>query len=583
MKYLHVGRELMLAEIRVRAARRSEGLAVSPDGRWVTVLGTGNGLDYPNSVELRSAGPFFVPDVERVQPFPAPSRPEALLTLNPVTGQTAMIERKRVCVFHPVNALKDAAADGSNPAAEALLEGDFAAPAAWSPDGRYLIVKKAREGGFYAISNPLSDAETHFAREWWKGLAPQSAEAAPAAADPGAEPVEELASFNASALPHDVRAAFERAIVSGRALRPPAWPASGVYALDDELQRLRDAIDASLRKEGEEGILINRMREALEKHPDSAWIRFYLGEALRRTGQAADARQAFEECVRADRGRSDLAPLALNALAATYIDDKQALPALRCLALSLLTGRGNAATLQLAGSLLRANGLEAEAGKLTALYPEASGVMTRLPPLPTGALDAKTLSAVQVHEQAAPSVALVESDRGSGTAFCVGAPGVLLTNDHVTGGADDLAVYPFRMEEGRLLRMQRLSAEVLCRWKDLDIAVLRVRSAPRAMVPLEVAPRNPRAGEKVYAVGNPGLGSQILEQSISEGLVSSVGRVIRDNAYLQHTIAVSPGSVVGPLLNDRGQVVGINTLKANLEGVSFAIPVEEVRKLFPKP
>ena len=114
--------------------------------------------------------------------------------------------------------------------------------------------------------------------------------------------------------------------------------------------------------------------------------------ALRRTGQAADARRAYEECVRADRGRSTLTALALNELAATYVEDKDELSALRCLALSLLADRGNPATLQLAGALLKANGLEAEAGKLKALYPEASGVMTRLPPLHAGTPDAKTLS-----------------------------------------------------------------------------------------------------------------------------------------------------------------------------------------------
>ncbi|TMQ34270.1 MAG: hypothetical protein E6K70_08550, partial [Planctomycetota bacterium] len=73
---------------------------------------------------------------------------------------------------------------------------------------------------------------------------------------------------------------------------------------------------------------------------------------------------------------------------------------------------------------------------------------------------------------------------------------------------------------------------------------------------------NPGPGEKVYAIGSPGLGAEVLEQSISEGLVSTAGRVIDGHTYLQHSAAVNPGNSGGPLLDDHCRVVSIVTLKA---------------------
>jgi serine protease Do len=93
---------------------------------------------------------------------------------------------------------------------------------------------------------------------------------------------------------------------------------------------------------------------------------------------------------------------------------------------------------------------------------------------------------------------------------------------------------------------------------------------------------SPAAGEKVYAIGSPGLGKEVLEQTISEGLVSSSKRKLKGALYLQHSAAVNPGNSGGPLLNEHGQVAGMVTLKARLEGVSFAVRVESIRKVFPE-
>jgi len=88
------------------------------------------------------------------------------------------------------------------------------------------------------------------------------------------------------------------------------------------------------------------------------------------------------------------------------------------------------------------------------------------------------------------------------------------------------------------------------------------------------------AGEKVFAIGSPGLGQQVLEQSISEGIVSSPSRQIEGAEYVQHTAAVNPGNSGGALLDEKGHLIGMVTLKARLENVSFAIPAKSIRAIF---
>jgi serine protease Do len=98
--------------------------------------------------------------------------------------------------------------------------------------------------------------------------------------------------------------------------------------------------------------------------------------------------------------------------------------------------------------------------------------------------------------------------------------------------------------------------------------------------PLPVATANPSPGDKVYTLGSPGFGEGTLEQTISEGLVSSTSRKIDGVTYLQHSAAVNPGNSGGALLDEHGRVVGLVTLKARLENVSFALPAETIRALF---
>ena len=75
------------------------------------------------------------------------------------------------------------------------------------------------------------------------------------------------------------------------------------------------------------------------------------------------------------------------------------------------------------------------------------------------------------------------------------------------------------------------------------------------------------------------MGKNILEQSITDGIVSARERQVSGKSYIQHTAAINPGNSGGPLVNETGEITGVNTLKADMEGVGFAIPIERIRKI----
>ena len=165
--------------------------------------------------------------------------------------------------------------------------------------------------------------------------------------------------------------------------------------------------------------------------------------------------------------------------------------------------------------------------------------------------------------------------RGQGTGFVVSADGYILTNNHVVEGADEVTV---RMSDERDYR-----AEVIGTDPKTDLAVLKIEPEDD----LQAAPLGDsdalRVGEWVVAAGNPfGLSS-----SVTAGIVSAKGRAnmgITDyEDFIQTDAAINPGNSGGPLLNLRGEVVGINTAilsrSGGYMGVGFAIPVNMARSI----
>jgi S1-C subfamily serine protease len=180
--------------------------------------------------------------------------------------------------------------------------------------------------------------------------------------------------------------------------------------------------------------------------------------------------------------------------------------------------------------------------------------------------------------RALPGVVSVRAGRGSGSGFVFDSRGHIVTNNHVVDGAE--GTVSVVGSDGR-----RLSATVVGTDASSDIAVLRVEPTA-ALRPLDLAaPNGTRVGEPVLAVGSP-LG---LSGSVTAGIVSALDREVRlggstrQNA-VQTDAAINPGNSGGPLINARGEVIGVNTAIATLEGggnigIGFAVPIERARQV----
>ena len=173
-------------------------------------------------------------------------------------------------------------------------------------------------------------------------------------------------------------------------------------------------------------------------------------------------------------------------------------------------------------------------------------------PVPTA-----SLSVADIVDEARPSVVRIVTGNGSGTGFVVDSAGHVLTNQHVVEGQTRVTVV---LHDGVRLDAQVVSADAA-----RDIALLKVDSI-RNLAPLAFAARV-REGEDVIALGFPlDLGESM---SVTRGIVSAL-RTLGGVKHLQTDAAINPGNSGGPLLNDRGEVVGMNTfIRREIEGGTY--------------
>lgn len=172
----------------------------------------------------------------------------------------------------------------------------------------------------------------------------------------------------------------------------------------------------------------------------------------------------------------------------------------------------------------------------------------------------------------------IETSSGSG--FIVSSDGYILTNHHVIDGAEQVTV---RLLDGRILEAQVVGSD-----KDTDVGVLKIEASGLRPAALGSS-QSVRVGEWVLAIGNP-LGDE-LTFSVTQGIVSAKGRGQlqlgqRNNSaeiqdYIQTDAAINRGNSGGPLLNVRGEVIGINTAIASATGFyagyAFAVPIDLAR------
>ncbi len=164
--------------------------------------------------------------------------------------------------------------------------------------------------------------------------------------------------------------------------------------------------------------------------------------------------------------------------------------------------------------------------------------------------------------------------QGTGSGVIITADGYILTNDHVVDGAKEVTVTVGENEEYK--------AKVIGRDPKTDLAVVKI--TPRHPLTVAVLGDSDQinVGDWVLAIGNP-FG---LSHTVTSGIVSAKGRVIGAGPYdnfIQTDASINPGNSGGPLLNMKGEVIGINTaILPYGQGIGFAIPIDTAKPLIPQ-
>ena len=194
-------------------------------------------------------------------------------------------------------------------------------------------------------------------------------------------------------------------------------------------------------------------------------------------------------------------------------------------------------------------------------------------------------SLVDIFEKSEESVVQVNvlrggSDGGMGSGFVYSEEGYIITNQHVVKDAKKVTV--------TFLDGEAYIGDVIGTDPDLDIAVVKVSPSNTYLQPITIGDSSKlKVGEKIAAIGNP-FG---LSGSMTSGIVSQIGRLLpQESGYsipdvIQTDAAINPGNSGGPLINMKGEVVGINTaiqsITGEFSGIGFAVPSNTVKKIVP--
>ncbi len=173
-----------------------------------------------------------------------------------------------------------------------------------------------------------------------------------------------------------------------------------------------------------------------------------------------------------------------------------------------------------------------------------------------------------------PNIPQQRVQRGFGSGFVVSSDGLILTNAHVIDNSDRVNV---TLKDGRTFEGQVMGTDSLT-----DVAVIKIEASDLPAVSFADSEQL-QPGEWAIAIGNP-LG---LDNTVTTGIVSATGRSssqigVADKrvSFIQTDAAINPGNSGGPLLNAKGEVIGINTaIIQNAQGIGFAIPVNTARDI----
>ena len=204
--------------------------------------------------------------------------------------------------------------------------------------------------------------------------------------------------------------------------------------------------------------------------------------------------------------------------------------------------------------------------------------------------DGEALSISEAFDKVAPAVVIVsvsgvidysgiipQETEGIGSGFIINEEGYILTNYHVIEGAQEVSV---TLSDGT-----EAKAKVINYDQNQDVAMIKI-SDENVKVPAVVELGDSdalRPGEEVLAIGTPL--SKDFNQTVTSGIISAVSRSVQTSSnvtlnLLQTDAAINPGNSGGPLVNTKGEVIGINTAKISadaVEGIGFSIPINDIK------
>ncbi len=176
------------------------------------------------------------------------------------------------------------------------------------------------------------------------------------------------------------------------------------------------------------------------------------------------------------------------------------------------------------------------------------------------------LSTEQIAQKVLPAVVTIETSNGSGSGFFILQSGIVVTNKHVIGSSQSVSIITSKGE-----RKQSVSIFI---HPTKDLALVKVEGQDFPYIPIANA-KSVNVGADVIAIGSPSG----LQNTITKGIISSFRDAGVEGIHLQTDVAINSGNSGGPLLNNRGEIVGVNTWKIvgnGKEGLGFAIFCSEI-------
>jgi len=185
------------------------------------------------------------------------------------------------------------------------------------------------------------------------------------------------------------------------------------------------------------------------------------------------------------------------------------------------------------------------------------------------ALSGRELSVADVVRGNRESIVLIKTASGIGTGFFINRDGYIVTNKHVL---PDSGRGEIKTVKGSVFQIR----QIIQQDADADLVIVATSAPPSESKPVNIRSGLPEPGEKIIVIGNP-MG---LEQTVSDGIVSAVRRNQKAVEFIQITAPVSPGNSGGPLLNMRGEVIGVATFQYRSgQNLNFCVAASRIAAL----